>query len=96
MCHVWAMTNHGERGHGVWFWKKMSEIGYPKGHVLASGQKDKWSTMEEHDFIPGEIVAFTHKKKRFEGTILRINRKSITVMTKKGTWRVSACLLKRI
>ena len=32
MCHVWAYRFHNEEGHGKMFWKKMTELGYPKFH----------------------------------------------------------------
>jgi len=32
MCHVWAYQHHNEEGHGKMFWKKMTELGYPKFH----------------------------------------------------------------
>tara|TARA_R110001592_G_scaffold191149_1_gene437291 strand:- start:42 stop:515 length:474 start_codon:yes stop_codon:yes gene_type:complete len=32
MCHVWAYHFHNEAGHGKHFWKKMTELGYPKFH----------------------------------------------------------------
>ena len=32
MCHVWAYSFHNEEGHGKMFWKKMTELGYPKFH----------------------------------------------------------------
>ena len=35
MCHVWAYQFHNEDGHGKMFWKKMTELGYPKFHDWA-------------------------------------------------------------
>ncbi len=32
MCHVWAYQEYNEGGHGKRFWKKMTELGYPKTH----------------------------------------------------------------
>jgi len=32
MCHIWAYQFHNENGHGKMFWKKMTELGYPKYH----------------------------------------------------------------
>ena len=32
MCHVWAYHVFNEDGHGKMFWKKMTEVGYPKFH----------------------------------------------------------------
>ena len=32
MCHIWAYQEHNEDGHGKHFWKKMTELGYPKTH----------------------------------------------------------------
>ncbi len=32
MCHIWAYHFHNEDKHGRKFWKKMSELGYPKTH----------------------------------------------------------------
>ncbi len=32
MCHIWAYYFHNEEGHGKMFWKKMTELGYPKFH----------------------------------------------------------------
>lgn len=96
MCHVWAMINHCEADHGRWFWRKMTELGYPKGHILASGAKDRWSAMAPHDFQQGERVCFFYQNNQLEGMIIRVNKKSITVMTSRGKWRVSAQLLSKM
>tara|TARA_Y100001970_G_C13766844_1_gene618555 strand:- start:84 stop:551 length:468 start_codon:yes stop_codon:yes gene_type:complete len=50
MVHAWCLINHGEAGHGKRFWKKMRQVGYPKGHVwidAESNEKDKWSDQYE-------------------------------------------------
>ena len=38
MCHVWAYHFHNEEGHGKMFWKKMTELGYPKFHDWADSK----------------------------------------------------------
>ena len=95
MCHVWAMLNHQETGHGTWFWKKMTALGYPEGHVLDSGAKDKWSAMEPHAFQVGERVYFLYQKQKIQGRIIRINKKSITVASRRKRWRISPSLLSK-
>lgn len=96
MCHVWAMVNHQERGHGPWFWKKMTELGYPKGHVLETGSKDRWSAMEPHDFKAGDDVYFYHQGKRIEGQVIRVNKKTLTILSSEKKWRASAGLLQKV
>ena len=96
MSHVWAMIEHNEKGHGPYFWRKMTEIGYPKGHVFASGERDAWSKMKEHSLQRGDRVFFEHKGQRIEGIVLRINRRTISVQTGLQLWRVSPQLLTKI
>ena len=38
MCHVWAYHLHNEDKHGIMFWKKMTELGYPKYHSWEDGE----------------------------------------------------------
>ena len=40
MCHVWAVINHQETGHGRYFWHKMKTCGYPDGHRFEAGKND--------------------------------------------------------
>ena len=95
MSHVWAMVFHKEVGHGIWFWIKMTALGYPKGHILETGDMDRWSTIENHSFLVGERVYFLYKNRSVEGVILRLNRRSITVLSTEEKWRVSAGLLSK-
>lgn len=45
-------------------------------------------------FHPGDEVAFRYDGKRHEGKIIRVNRKTCTVETLDGRWRVAFSLLK--
>ena len=95
MSHVWAMVFHKETGHGAWFWMKMTALGYPKGHILETGEMDRWSTIGEHGILIGDRVYFLYKNQATEGVVLRLNRRSITILNSEGRWRVSAGLLSK-
>jgi hypothetical protein len=45
-------------------------------------------------FSAGDEVRFRHHGARYEGRILRVNRKTCTVQTEQGEWRVAFALLK--
>lgn len=98
MCHAWSIIQHQERGHGKVFWKKMAQCGYPDGHQFANAlasEKDKYdSDMTNYSFEIGHLVSFENsKKEKLQGTILSINKRTISIQTNQGKYRVSPSLL---
>ena len=98
MCHAWSIVQHQERGHGKLFWKKMEKCGYPDGHQFSNAlenEKDKYdSDMTKYDFEVGNQVSFVNsKKEKLNGTILSLNKRTISIQTKQGKYRVSPSLL---
>ena len=47
-------------------------------------------------FKIGEAVSFNARGDEITGIVLKINKKSVSVRTSKGTWRVSPSLLSRV
>lgn len=52
---------------------------------------------EMQDFDLGEAVAFDAPEggRRLRGTIVRVNRKSLTIATDGGIWRVAPCFVSK-
>ena len=98
MCHAWTILKYQERGHTSLFWKKMTECGYPDGHQFVNAlpeEKDKYdSDKNKYPFVVGHIVSFVNRKKKtLQGSILSINKRTVTIQTSVGKYRVSPSLL---
>lgn len=53
--------------------------------------------MGREDFVPGDRVSFTDKYLRTQvGTVLRINRRTATIVCDDGEWRVGFSLLRHL
>ena len=99
MCHVWAVNFFQEKGHGKQFWKKMAECGYPDGHRVEDGsQQDKWVFCDRKEFRVGDKVEFyvENLNRNLAAVVLRVNKRTVSVSTATGTWRVSPGLLSKI
>ena len=97
MCHVWCCIHHEDTGHSELFWQKMSKCGYPIGHVEDGAvDQDMWQTTEGTQFHRGQSVHFIHNGIRIHGTVIRINRRTISVQEtgKSDHWRVSPSVLR--
>ena len=97
MCHVWCSIHHQDISHSDIFWQKMSACGYPLGHLQEGVEdQDMWQTTEGTQFLCGQSVYFIHKGTRINGTVIRINRRTISVQEtgKSEHWRVSPSTLK--
>jgi hypothetical protein len=98
MCHAWAILKHQDRGHSVLFWKKMEDCGYPDGHQFANAlqkERDKYdSDRDKYPFQVGQFVSFVNtKKKMMSGEVLSVNKRTVTIQTSIGKYRVSPSLL---
>jgi len=98
MCHAWTILKYQERGHTALFWNKMKECGYPDGHQFVNAlpeEKDFYdSDKNKYPFVVGQVVSFVNKKnKTLHGSILSINKRTVTIYTSVGKYRVSPCLL---
>jgi hypothetical protein len=84
-------------GHTKYFWKKMADCGYPDGHKISDlVRQDKWQLTEGTSFSVGQNVSFHHPKLGLVlGTILRVNRRTITIKSDNGVdrWRVSPSMV---
>ena len=99
MCHVWCCIHHQQMGHTRVFWEKMAECGYPDGHsVPGTCHQDRWQLTTD-SFGVGDNISFPHPKLgEVFGHILRVNRRTLTIMSTDGTnrWRVSPSLVTKI
>ena len=93
MCHVWACIHFQEVTHGQQFWSKMRECGYPDGHQQDKGIQDKWQVVDKTEYQIGQEVRFMHNQQQYTGIIIRMNKRSITIKTIEGKWRVPPQLL---
>ena len=85
MCHVWAFVEHNERGHGPHFWQKMSLLGFPDGHRFDSSEPDdRWIRVDRSKWNVGENVSFEHKGTLHQGSVQRVNRRTLTVICSDG------------
>jgi hypothetical protein len=87
MCHAWAALTHREYGHGPYFAAKMRECGYPYMEEVAQ---------HEIQFQLGDQVQFVHGKKCLQGSIVGINKRTISVLVGSQKWRVPPELLQRL
>lgn len=97
MCHVWCCIHHEDISHSEIFWQKMRDCGYPIGHLQDGVEdQDMWQTTDGTQFRCGQSVYFTHNGTRINGTVIRINRRTISVRQsgKSEHWRVSPSVLK--
>ncbi len=97
MCHVWCCIHHQQMGHTKDFWKKMADCGYPDGHKISDSERqDKWQLTKGTSFSIGQSVSFNHPKLgTVLGTVLRVNRRTITIISDEGAdrWRVSPSMV---
>jgi hypothetical protein len=86
MCHVWEFIMNGDGGHNRFFWAKMKECGYPKGHSFpgddAGAEADKWSESAKA-FRWGDTVSFKARYRKDDifavGSVRKVNRKTCKV-----------------
>jgi hypothetical protein len=64
------------------------------GPAPADAQPER-RPLDPHDrFSPGQPVAFRFNGRRYRGEIVRVNRKTCTVRTTEGDWRVAFALIR--
>ncbi|MBM74805.1 MAG: hypothetical protein CMK59_05355 [Proteobacteria bacterium] len=98
MCHLWAMKEYNERGHGPHFWSKMEACGYPDGHRFDDAlpeEIDRYQlASQDAEFVRGDEVRFMHSNnEEIVGFVLRVNRRTLSIQSGKRRFRVSPSLL---
>ena len=98
MCHVWSIHFFQDTRHSRNFWKKMADCGYPDGHTFGMGiELDKWQRIDPKEWLLQQKVSFEAEDRQWQGRIVRINKRTITVETsfpKIGRWRVPPQILR--
>lgn len=98
MCHVWSIHFFQSTGHSKIFWKKMTACGYPDGHTFGEGvEMDKWQRIVPNVWYLRQEVSFDVDSTQWDGQIIRINKRTITVETSiphVAKWRVPPQILR--
>lgn len=82
MCHVVAIIKNKESGHFKNFWRLMEANGFPDGFNFENEKEietDRYSGWDKEKFKVGEIAEWDYRGVNHYGTVIRINKRTITV-----------------